>query len=890
MENLTNSLANAKLNNSSFFENKPLIAPIQKDIKINSTNHRGYLRGCIQVVTNFYSFNFDTIKIDEIFLYAIQVQDYRGIENAHYGLIKRLSRSNNFKTLMNTFFADYWITGNSIFAEPLEITESYKLAILFVDNKDTIIDILEIEKYPQENVYILTITKKYNIKDFQQETNFQDKDHIKRFMNCIIARGLVKNNYKKTDSSPRSLYYKMDPKEYIQTHGSSIYFVSGIKINTNFYDRKFMLCKAVQKFRMLRKETYYDLWNHCKNNFGNNCNKMFSEYTFGKEGLTLYSDRNIKIDDVDYKLSPATYFIETSSGSKISLMQYYYEKYKIQINDENQPLLVNKKIRKMKDKSQIIEIIYFVPELLCIMGKLPFDNVNFAQYTLLKPDEKFSRTNNIMKIIQEYQNRLFKDKISNNTTTTTKLSVDKEKITDKNFNFEIKKMKTFVLKNPLIIVDKNKLVPDDTGKFDMKNQAPLENKSLKNWIIFLFDADENEWNLILDKMEKSVNGLNLKIENQPELRVINIYSRSRQEKVEKLEEYFDNAFEEFYNIQEERKKKEKDFKYEFIIYILSNREKETYINFKECLNRSNLKIPSQVFKKENVLKKDLSVISNIFLQIWAKRDLRTWRTETIKEECLKDVMICSYSIARSTLTGQSITSICGSYNKDFSQYFYFSEFHEYSGKISIVIVGLFEKILREYKKMKDNYPKKIIIYREGVNYAQRKLVHEKEFNLIQQLMSKEPFKGITFTFIFVNSHCDTKIYREISTKTDREGLEIFDLSIDSYNNNYLGNVLPGTIIDNTITSESEWDFYLTSTVSIQGTSNSTHYVVYYDDNQIPPIVLYKLTYDLTFLYYNNQKCVRLPAPLKNCINRSNHIAKYIRTPISSKMRYHNFTL
>lgn len=393
----------------------------------------------------------------------------------------------------------------------------------------------------------------------------------------------------------------------------------------------------------------------------------------------------------------------------------------------------------------------------------------------------------------------------------------------------------------------------------------------------------------------SLEGFQLKIESDPVLRVINpiAYKTPKSQKMQQLQEVFNQELKTLHDDTETKRKTNKEFKYDIIIYILSNREKDTYMPFKEAINNSKLCIPSQVFKKENVLKKDLSVISNIFLQIWAKNENRIWRTEKIEDESkfLNDTMICSYAIAKSSLhSSTSVTSICGSYDRTFSQYCYFSDFHSYSGKTSPVICKLFELVLKNYLEWRDKLPKKVIIYREGVNPAQRKFVLENEFAEIKTLLQKDVYKNIKITFIFVNSHCETKLYQEVANKVSKEGLEIFDLSIDSNKQNSLANVLPGTIIDNTITSDTEWDFYLVSTVSIQGTSNPTHYVVYFDETGIKPALLYKLTYDLTFLYYNNQKCVRLPAPLKNSVRTCNFIAKYLREQVSKKLKFNNIAL
>jgi hypothetical protein len=706
----------------------------------------------------------------------------------------------------------------------------------------------------------------------------------------------------------------MDPSEYIHAT-KDIYFVNGVKIVPNFYDGSKMLCKGVQRFRMLRTQTFWDVWQYFEN-FGNNKKNKFYEECKGKQGFTIYSERNIKIDDIDFELTPKTCFMTLPNGAKKSLVQYYQEKYNIQIKDHNQPLFCSEHIRRTRDKSNptVTTINYYVPELLQVIGKLSFDDFNVARCTLLSPKDKFNTINNVMRELREYQNKISEKEsriqfermsLSKSKSKTRdkdkekeikineeeKINLERNRINEKNLNFQLKKINTFILKPPKICVkNKDVITPnEDTGEFSMRNQTPLDNENLKNWAIFFYDVNENDWNNIQQKMETSLKGLNLNIDNAPRIRVIDRIEDKR-EKNKKLYDIFVQNLEIMKEEAKENKKKNKDFSWEIVLLIISNYEKDVYTPFKEAVNNSNLYIPSQVFKKETVLKKDLSVISNIFLQMWAKTESRIWRTERIEDEekSFKDTMIVGYSCSRSTTNKfNSVSSISASFDRSLSKFMYFSKISDYAGKVCNVIGELFDKVLENYKELNKKYPKKVIIYREGVNMVQRKFVLEMEFDSIWQMCNS---KDIKITFIFVNSMCDMRIYTEISNKKDQEGIDIYDLTIDSCKNNTIANVIPGTICDDIVTNEKEWDFYMTSCFARQGTSNPTHYVVYYDDSEIKPILLYKLTFDMCFMYYNNQKCIRIPGPLKNSLNMTNFIAKYLTNRISTNLKFKNVSL
>lgn len=88
-----------------------------------------------------------------------------------------------------------------------------------------------------------------------------------------------------------------------------------------------------------------------------------------------YSSKQHRIDDVDYTKSPLSTF-ETKNGSK-SYVDYYKEKYDIQIRDTRQPLLVTKS--KAKDiRAGQSEYIYLIPELCQLCG---LDDRQKANYT-----------------------------------------------------------------------------------------------------------------------------------------------------------------------------------------------------------------------------------------------------------------------------------------------------------------------------------------------------------------------------------------------------------------------------------------------------------------------------------------------------------------------------
>lgn len=48
--------------------------------------------------------------------------------------------------------------------------------------------------------------------------------------------------------------------------------------------------------------------------------------------ITQHNSKSYQVDSLTYDLAPDTYFFELKDGSKVSMTQYFYERYKIKLN------------------------------------------------------------------------------------------------------------------------------------------------------------------------------------------------------------------------------------------------------------------------------------------------------------------------------------------------------------------------------------------------------------------------------------------------------------------------------------------------------------------------------------------------------------------------------
>ncbi|KAL1138977.1 hypothetical protein AAG570_009038 [Ranatra chinensis] len=142
-------------------------------------------------------------------------------------------------------------------------------------------------------------------------------------------------------------------------------------------------------------------------------------------------------------------------------------------------------------------------------------------------------------------------------------------------------------------------------------------------------------------------------------------------------------------------------------------------------------------------------------------------------------------------------------------------------------------------------PAAILFYRDGVSEGQFKTVLNTELTAIRRACSSlnTDYKP-TITFLVVQKRHHTRFF---PTRAQDE---------DGRNKN----VPAGTIVDTDITHPREFDFYLASHASIQGTSRPTKYHLLWDDANLSEDELEQITYYLCHMFTRCTRSVSYPAP------------------------------
>ena len=103
------------------------------------------------------------------------------------------------------------------------------------------------------------------------------------------------------------------------------------------------------------------------------------------------------------------------------------------------------------------------------------------------------------------------------------------------------------------------------------------------------------------------------------------------------------------------------------------------------------------------------------------------------------------------------------------------------------------------------------------------------------------------------------------------------------------NLKPGTIIFDDVVESKSANFFMVSTKADFGTVIPTHYELILNQSKFSLEKIAKMTYELTYLYYNWMGSVKVPAMAQYAHNQAYKIGTYgsksIKKPLKKKLYY-----
>jgi len=774
-----------------------------KKPKINTKDLK-YIMNSKDVYANLYEIE---IK-KELQLYQYPFTVTPPIGNADIRIREKLSKAANKK--LRKIYDDCFISGDSLYSmKKVDEPKTVQCALYLKGRTDYT---MEFNKFETQRII--------------KQEDIQKDPLSKQFIEMIIRDILHAN--------PKLEFYKgvfvlSNKKKKIETDRVSITFYPGF--TTSFMETdKGNYLNVTLKNKIIQNETVLEYIKQYKNIRDQKVQKNIKDDLHNRSFKVSYAKRNYRIDDIIFDRSPRTQTFNYE-GKTINLVDYYEKAHKLKIKDENQPLIL---VRKTDSQGEPINL-YFVPEFCSLAGledeatKDGFFMKELAKYTKLEPKDRVNKTNEFLQLLSD-------------TDHVEGKKSPKEK--SEAYGIVVKPSSQlftgYYMNETKLIGGGNKEVQSKDRTFPV-----LEKVNMQNWLCFYEKNNYNDAEALYNNLNKASGAFKFKIA-EPEW--IEMENRSTAEDwMATADDYFGKG---------------KKRQFDFVIFLLGKNDR-LYPKLKKHSLCQNGYV-SQVVKANSMKKKGaMSVCSKILLQINAKLGGVSYKAEINKTVGDRKLMIVGVDTSHIKRHGTGVAMVA-TINNSFTNFYNKEEIVKESDnkkeQLQYCVSSFIEEAVEVFKKENNGeYPKGIIIYRQGVSLEQKEFLKEE----VKQIDSTCKTKNILYYYILVN------------TKTT---FKFFEKSKNEYYNPY-----SGLLIIDGVTNRNFFEFYIQPQEVTQGSATPTCFHVAFGNLNFPEMIA-KLTFDLCHLYSNWQGTVRIPNVIKAAEKLSKMTAKYTMGELHSNLK------
>lgn len=545
----------------------------------------------------------------------------------------------------------------------------------------------------------------------------------------------------------------------------------------------------------------------------------------------IYAKRNYKISDILFDVNPSNQTFNYQ-GRTINLIKYYEEAHKLKIKDPNQPLILVKNTDSQGNQNNL----YFVPEF-CRLSGLEDDATKdgyfmreLAKYTKLEPKVRVQETNEFIKLLQD-------DEKANEESLSSKEKSEYYGIQISPLN---ELFDAYYMNETKLVGGNNRSIQPTDKKFPI-----LKKKDMVNWLCFYEKSNYYDAESLYKNLEKASKAYGLKIGDPEWVEMQN--KSSPTDWKETADEYFGPG-------------KEREF--DFVVFLLGKNDNKLYPELKKHSLCTSGYV-SQVVKARSMQKKGvLSVCSKILLQLNAKLRGVSYKVNfdnSVKERKLMVVGVDSSRI-KGKKTGVAMVATINDTFTDFYNKEDIIKEENYKEQLQYCVSSFIEEAVEVYKKQnKNEKPKGIIIYRQGVSLQQKDYLKD-EIREIDNLCEN---KNILYYYILVNTKTTFKFFEKNAQ-------------------NKYSNPGPGLLIINGVTNRNFFEFYIQPQEVTEGSATPTCFHVAYGNLNFPEFIP-KFTYDLCHIYSNWQGTVRVPNVLKCAEKLSKMTVKYMKGELNKNL-------
>ena len=775
------------------FLTKPLIDPKKLKYVVNSK----------KVYANLY----EIFLTKTITLYQYPFKVDPEIEAGDVSIRQIIQRS-AYREL-KSIYGEFIISGDSLFG--INKIEEMKnvLAVVYSNGRKE---------------YKLLFQKCANERIIKQEDVRKDP-LAKQFLELII-RDILHSNPKLEFF--KDIFVLTTDEQPLEHDGVSVLFYPGFTTSFMETDSGNFL-NVTLKNKIIQKESVLDYLNYYYEGFkkDKNIQKEINEDLKGRPFKVSYAKKNYRIDAINFDLSPYNNKINYK-GKTRSLVEYYQLAHELKIKDINQPLIEVKK----KDAQGLIQTTYYVPELCSLSGLEDSDRKNgkfmqeLAYYTKLEPNDRVKKTDEFIKL-------LYDDSTDEKHPISAKAKREK-------YGIEIKPTSNlfdayYMQETRLLagkVKGKNKLIKSSDKTFPVLEKAPMT-----SWVCFYEQRDYNAAEKLFNTMVAASKAYEFKI-SEPEW--VELANNSKPKVwIERAEEYFP---------------RDEESDYDFAVFLVGKNSDDLYPILKKHSICRNGYI-SQIVKSRTIGKKGgfMSVCSKILLQINAKLGGISYKVDL--DKVIKDSKLMIVGVDSSHIKGMRTgVAMVATINDSFTDFYNKEEIikEENKAQLKFCVSSFIEEAIEVFKKQKINkneYPKGIVIYRQGVSLQQKEYIKD-EIRLVDKSCKD---KGIPYYYILVNTKTTFKFFEKT-------------------NNGYV-NPHSGLLILDGITNKNFFEFYIQPQQVTQGSATPSCFHVAYGNLDCPAMIP-KLTFDLCHIYSNWQGTVRIPNVIKAAEKLAKITAKY----------------
>ncbi|CAD8091753.1 unnamed protein product [Paramecium sonneborni] len=556
--------------------------------------------------------------------------------------------------------------------------------------------------------------------------------------------------------------------------------------------------------------------------FKNNDYAQIKEEFEGKSVIATYGNyRLYKISAVDFKKTPNSSF-DLEDGKKTTYAQYYQDRYKIKIQDMNQPLLESLD-RRNPDKK-----FYLIPELVYMTGLRDDQKSDFglmkelAYYTKKEPGERLQIIQNMLGKLQK-QLGASQIILKSDSSTTA-----------------------YICQQPqLTFANQRKLDADPTGFFILKDPV-YQSCYIKDWFLIYQSKGRQDDDLADDlvaDLQQQGGRLGIKFDKPF---FINMKGNKPQDWIKELQAEFKNGLP------------------SLVVSITDkNRDTQLYVGLKDfLLSQGGAGVIHQnVTTKACKNKNKQSIASKIAQQISVKLGNPLWVIPKVKGISEK-IMIIGMDIYHKLVSGkQSCMGFVAHFDLEcktsFSKTIIMRAGQEFNQAVGLAFKEALQAYFLHYGKKQ--LPDTILVYRDGVGESQIQALIQTELEQIKKVIQ-------TYTAGYNPQFAYITINKKIS---DRFFLKVDDAPPQARKNSkspYI-NPVSGLVVADRITSKF-FDFFLAAQYVTQGTCTPTHYIVLENNTQFTEEMFWQITYFQCFNYWNWTGAVKVPA----CVQYAHKLA------------------